>query len=82
MIVTFGATAGRKGGEGEKPRGRKMINIERLSPAYATLMCALCRKYLTVDVEKHSLAHSWWNVVFRNAEICAQVSTIDAGEAQ
>jgi hypothetical protein len=78
MIVTFGATA-EEGVEGE----REMINIER----HSSLRCrhpnvCFMPEYLTVDVEKHSLAHSWWNLVFRNAEICAQESTIDAVEAQ
>lgn len=36
---------------------------------------------LTVDVEKDSLAHSWRNVVFRNAEISSQVPSIDIHEA-
>lgn len=40
-------------------------------------ICEILCWCLTVDVEKHSLAHSWRDVVFRNAEIRSQVSPIN-----
>lgn len=63
-MLTFGATA-------EKGRGRESRKwlISRI--------CEILCWCLTVDVEKHPLAHSWRNVVFRNAEIRSQVSSIN-----